>query len=129
VVRPAHVLHVPPLASLPQSVSSPAASKIPAAAFPPCRLTNRWHRRRRPPSHSVSSLAVFNAVDADYVISSNWKARPRPVPAELGPHLAEFVCREFAHAGVISVAIARVGEHAGPRVWWGGGGGKVGKAG
>ena len=57
----------------------------------------------------VSSLAVFNSIDTDFVVTTGWKAQPRPVAAELGPHLAEFVCREFAHAGAISIAVARLG--------------------
>jgi|EP01046_Picozoa_sp_COSAG06_P037571 nucleoside-diphosphate-sugar epimerase len=59
----------------------------------------------------LSSMSVFNSVDARYVTPGpNWQARPRPTPAELGPHLAEFVCREFANSDAVPVAVARLGE-------------------
>ena len=58
----------------------------------------------------VSSLAVFNSTDRDYAISPGWRTQPRPVKGELGPHLSEFVCREFAHVGAIAVAVARIGD-------------------
>lgn len=58
----------------------------------------------------LSSMDVFNSVSTDYVTPGpNWAARPRPIPTELGPHLAEFVCREFASAAAIPIAIARIG--------------------
>ena len=62
----------------------------------------------------LSSMAVFNSVDERYVVSANWQAAPRPTPAELGPHLAEFVCREFANSDAIPVAVARLGAPLDP---------------
>ena len=56
-------------------------------------------------------MSVFNSVDVRYVTPGpNWQARPRPTPAELGPHLAEFVCSEFANSDAVPVAVARLGE-------------------
>jgi nucleoside-diphosphate-sugar epimerase len=63
----------------------------------------------------LSSMGVFNSVSTDYVTPGpNWAAQPRPCPAELGPHLAEFVCREFANSAAIRVAVARLGAPLDP---------------
>lgn len=74
----------------------------------------------------ISTMSIFNAVDPGYVVSTGWRPQPRPLANELGPHLAEFTCREFANVGAIAIAVARIGtlvnpalvpQPARPRFW------------
>lgn len=43
----------------------------------------------------ASTLAVMDAYDEQYEVTEQWRPRPRPVPAELAPYLAELTAREF----------------------------------
>jgi nucleoside-diphosphate-sugar epimerase len=40
----------------------------------------------------------------------SWKPLPSTEPAILGPHMAEFVAREFAHAQALRVTVVRLGH-------------------
>ena len=40
----------------------------------------------------------------------SWKPLPSTEPAVLGPHMAEFVAREFAHAQALRVTVVRLGH-------------------
>jgi nucleoside-diphosphate-sugar epimerase len=42
-----------------------------------------------------STLAVLDAYPDDLEVTEQWRPRPRPLPAELAPYLAELTAREF----------------------------------
>ncbi|MBI3974629.1 MAG: NAD-dependent epimerase/dehydratase family protein [Chloroflexi bacterium] len=42
-----------------------------------------------------STLAVMDAYDDSLEVTEVWRPRPRPVPAEMAPYLAELTAREF----------------------------------
>ena len=56
---------------------------------------------------------------AAFKIDPHFKPRPSPAPAQLSPHLTEFVAREFARGSPLSVVVARIGPLASPssRFW------------
>ena len=58
----------------------------------------------------VSCLDVFAPYGEDIVVDENFRPRPNLSPTQLGPHLTEFLTREFAHThGGLNVTVARVG--------------------
>ena len=68
----------------------------------------------------LSTLDLFRAYDEDMVVMEDWRPRPGCEPDTLGPHLAEFVAREFAHSHALRVLVLRLGhvvtaEEAGER--------------
>eukprot|EP01045_Picozoa_sp_COSAG04_P032655 COSAG04_NODE_6474_length_1319_cov_2.468852_1_plen_215_part_00 len=67
----------------------------------------------------VSTLDLFLAVPAAFKIDPNFKPRPSTDPAQLSPHLTEFVAREFARGSPLSVVVARIGHLDSPssRFW------------
>ena len=58
----------------------------------------------------VSCLDVFERYGADLAVDENFMPRPTMSPTQLGPHLTEFLAREFAHThGALDVTVARIG--------------------
>jgi nucleoside-diphosphate-sugar epimerase len=58
----------------------------------------------------VSCLDVFAPYGEDLAVDENFRPRPTVAPTQLGPHLTEFLAREFAHThGGLNVTVARVG--------------------
>ena len=59
----------------------------------------------------VSCLDVFAPYGVDLAVDQNFRPRPSLAPTQLGPHLTEFLSREFAHTGVggLNVTVVRVG--------------------
>jgi nucleoside-diphosphate-sugar epimerase len=49
----------------------------------------------------VSTLTIYDAYPANYLIDEMWEPRPQPVAAQLAPFLAEQSVREFAREGGI----------------------------
>ena len=58
----------------------------------------------------LGSLDVFRAYDPDMTVAEDWRPRPSLEAEELGPHMGEFVAREFAHSGLLEVVILRLGH-------------------
>ena len=58
----------------------------------------------------LGSLDVFRAYDPDMTVAEDWRPRPSLAGEELGPHMGEFVAREFAHSGRLEVVILRLGH-------------------
>ena len=56
---------------------------------------------------------------AAFKIDPHFKPRPSTDPAQLSPHLTEFVAREFARGSPLSVVVARIGHLDSPseRFW------------
>jgi nucleoside-diphosphate-sugar epimerase len=67
----------------------------------------------------LSTLDLFLAYPAAFKVGADWRPRPSTVPAQLGPHLAEFVAREFARGSHLCVAVVRLGHvgDAAQRFW------------
>ena len=58
----------------------------------------------------VSCLDIFASYAEDLAVDENFRPRPSLAPTQLGPHLTEFLAREFAHThGGLNVTVARVG--------------------
>lgn len=58
----------------------------------------------------LSSLAVMGKYSEDLVVTERWRPTPTTEPPVLACHLGEFICREFAREGRISVVCLRLGE-------------------
>jgi len=58
----------------------------------------------------LSTLDLFLLYDEDMAVSEEWRPRPSCQPDTLGPHLGEFIAREFAHAHALKVLIVRLGH-------------------
>ena len=60
----------------------------------------------------VSCLDIFERYSADLALDQNFRPRPSCAPSQLGPHLTEFVAREFASVGVagLRVTVVRLGK-------------------
>lgn len=67
----------------------------------------------------LSTLDVFGAYPEAFKIGPDWQPRPSTDPEQLGPHLTEFVAREFARSSPLAVVIARLGhlDDAAQRFW------------
>jgi nucleoside-diphosphate-sugar epimerase len=57
----------------------------------------------------VSSMRLFSDYSSELEVSSFFEPLPDCTPDVLGPHLAEFVCKQFSHSGSMRVTIARIG--------------------
>ena len=58
----------------------------------------------------LSSLDLFLPYDQDMAVSENWRPRPSDRPETLGPHLGEFVAKEFIHRQALNIIILRLGH-------------------
>ena len=58
----------------------------------------------------LSSLSQVDAYDPELVVTEQWRPVPSSDPADLCFHLGEYVCREFAREGRISVVCLRLGS-------------------
>ena len=58
----------------------------------------------------LSTLAIFEDYPEAFKVGADWQPRPSTDPQQLGPHLTEFVAREFARSSPLSVVIARLGH-------------------
>ncbi len=58
----------------------------------------------------VSTLHLFDLLDPRWVVNENWRPRPSTNSHLLCPYVAEFVCREFAREGKLSVTCLRMGD-------------------
>ena len=59
----------------------------------------------------LSTMDQFLAYDPSFAVSTAWSPRPEAAdPAQLGCHLAEYICQEFARSTEIEVVIARLGR-------------------
>ena len=56
-----------------------------------------------------SALSQFSKLDSNWTVSERWWTTPTVEAAVLGPHLGEFVCREFAHEGRLKITCLRLG--------------------
>jgi nucleoside-diphosphate-sugar epimerase len=67
----------------------------------------------------LSTLDIFTAYPQAFKIGADWQPRPSTNPEQLGPHLMEFVAREFARSSPLAVVIARLGhlDDATQRFW------------
>lgn len=57
----------------------------------------------------VSAMEVLSGHPSSLEVRPTWKPLPTCEPAQLGPHLAEFTCREFARGTDFKVTILRIG--------------------
>ncbi len=58
----------------------------------------------------VSCLDVFAPYGENLTVDENFRPRPSVAPTQLGPHLTEFLAREFAHThGGLNVTVVRIG--------------------
>ncbi len=57
----------------------------------------------------LSSLSQVSRYDPELAVTEQWRPTPSTDPADLCFHLGEFVCREFAREGRITVASLRLG--------------------
>lgn len=60
----------------------------------------------------LSSLDVMDQYDESLAVTERWKPTPTTAPEVLCPHMAEFVCREFAREKKSTVYCLRLGELA-----------------
>ena len=58
----------------------------------------------------LSTLDLFLPYDEDLTVAENWRPRPTCQPDRLGPHLGEFIAKEFAHSHALKVLILRLGH-------------------
>lgn len=58
----------------------------------------------------LSTLDLFRAYAEEMAVTEEWRPRPGCEPDTLGPHLAEFVAREFAHSHALAVLVLRLGH-------------------
>ena len=58
----------------------------------------------------LSTLDLFLPYDEDMAVSEQWRPLPTCEPDRLGPHLGEFVAREFAHSHALKVLVLRLGH-------------------
>jgi uronate dehydrogenase len=58
----------------------------------------------------LSSLRLMDGYDQDLAVTERWKPLPTTDLPVLCYHLGEFVCREFAREGKISVVLLRLGD-------------------
>ncbi|MCH8310587.1 MAG: NAD(P)-dependent oxidoreductase [Chloroflexi bacterium] len=58
----------------------------------------------------LNSLNVMGRHDESYAVTERWKPAPTTETSDLGYHLGEFVCREFARESKIDVISLRLGE-------------------
>lgn len=58
----------------------------------------------------LSTLDLFLPYDEDLTVAEDWQPRPTCQPDVLGPHLGEFIAREFAHSHALKVLILRLGH-------------------
>ena len=61
----------------------------------------------------LSSLSIMEQYPEEYAVTETWQPVPDVSPAMLGYHLGEFVCREYAREGKITVACLRLGDVGG----------------
>lgn len=57
----------------------------------------------------ASTLDIFDAYPADYVVDETWQPQPNTDAVSLAPYLAEVACREFSRQGGISCMALRFG--------------------
>eukprot|EP01048_Picozoa_sp_COSAG05_P016580 COSAG05_NODE_2152_length_3472_cov_3.475245_2_plen_358_part_00 len=58
----------------------------------------------------VSTMDLFLAYPLSYLPTEHWEPKPSTSPLQLGPHLAEFVLREFTRGSRLSGVVLRVGR-------------------
>jgi nucleoside-diphosphate-sugar epimerase len=58
----------------------------------------------------LNSLSVMGLHNESYAVTERWKPVPTTDASDLGNHLGEFVCREFARESKIDVISLRLGE-------------------
>ncbi len=58
----------------------------------------------------LNSLSVMGRHDESYAVTERWKPAPTTETSDMGYHLGEFVCREFARENKIDVISLRLGE-------------------
>ena len=58
----------------------------------------------------LSSLSLFGKYDGDMRVTETWRPTVTTAPKILCNHLAEYVCREFAREGRLSIVCLRFGE-------------------
>ena len=58
----------------------------------------------------LSSLDLLRGWGEDTAPTEGWQPRPSCEPAILGPHLGEFVAREFAREGLLKLLFLRLGS-------------------
>ena len=58
----------------------------------------------------LSSLALLDPYDDQFVVTEHWRPLPSTDPRALGYHLGEYVCREFSLERNIEVLVLRLGE-------------------
>ena len=58
----------------------------------------------------LSTMDLFKALDSSLAVDEGWRPQPDTSAAQLGCHLSEFVAREFAEAGLLRVAVLRLGQ-------------------
>jgi len=56
-----------------------------------------------------SSWCVVENYPEDYVVTENWKPRPKPEAASLAPFMGELICREFTNVENVAVICLRFG--------------------
>jgi uronate dehydrogenase len=58
----------------------------------------------------LSSLAIMERHDPGYAVTERWRPAPSTSISTLCYHLGEYVCREFAREGLITVICLRFGD-------------------
>jgi len=58
----------------------------------------------------LSSLTLFSEYDEAMRVTETWRPKVTTAPKILCNHLAEYVCREFAREGRVSIVCLRLGE-------------------
>ena len=58
----------------------------------------------------LSTLDLFLPYDEDMTVNERWRPLPSCEPDILGPHLGEFVAREFAHEHALQLLCLRLGH-------------------
>lgn len=58
----------------------------------------------------LSTLDLFLGYPAAFKIDHHWRPLPTTEPHQLGPHITEFVAREFVRGSPLSVTVARLGQ-------------------
>ena len=58
----------------------------------------------------VSPMDMFLSYPSTYLPTNEWQPKPTTDPVQLGPHLAEFVLREFTRGSRLAGVVLRVGR-------------------
>jgi nucleoside-diphosphate-sugar epimerase len=65
----------------------------------------------------LNSLKVMDAYDPNYNVTERWQPQPDLSNHQLGKHLGELVCKEFAREHLVTVAVLRLGEVVEDNAW------------